>query len=174
MTKMALLAALLLVTPPLHAATVLSVGDGDTITVREEGVKLHVRLACIDAPEMSQIPYGKESREHLKKLLPLGTKVALKEKTTDRYGRTVAEVLKGKDNVNQDQVATGNAFVYWRYIKGCDRETYWESEEHARTQKLGIWSKPGGIERPWEFRKEHRDHDFPFLSLTPDNVDQKS
>ena len=56
-------AALLLVTSRLNAATVLSVGDGDTITVRDEGTKVHIRLACIDALETSQSPYGKESRE---------------------------------------------------------------------------------------------------------------
>ena len=32
-------------------ATVLSIGDGDTIRVRQAGKALTVRLACIDAPE---------------------------------------------------------------------------------------------------------------------------
>ena len=31
-------------------ATVLSIGDGDTIRVRQAGKALTVRLACIDAP----------------------------------------------------------------------------------------------------------------------------
>jgi endonuclease YncB( thermonuclease family) len=38
------------------AATVLSIGDGDTISVLERGQKLKVRLACIDAPETAQTP----------------------------------------------------------------------------------------------------------------------
>ncbi len=33
------------------AGTVLSIGDGDSISVLERGQKLKVRLACIDAPE---------------------------------------------------------------------------------------------------------------------------
>lgn len=166
MRSLALLLSALSLTVPAQAATVLSVGDGDTITVREEGVKVHIRLACIDAPEMKQAPYGKASRDALKNMLPTGTKVGLKDVETDRYGRTVAEVLKGKYNINQEQVSSGNAFVYWRYIKGCDRNAYADLEERARSRKAGIWSEPGGIERPWEFRKEHKEHDFPFLSLS--------
>ena len=39
-------------------ATVLSIGDGDTIRVRQAGQALTVRLACIDAPETAQSPWG--------------------------------------------------------------------------------------------------------------------
>ena len=35
-------------------ATVLSIGDGDTIRVRQAGKALTVRLACIDAPETAK------------------------------------------------------------------------------------------------------------------------
>ena len=47
---------LLLLAIPVKAATVLSVGDGDTITVANGAQKIRVRLACIDAPETSQTP----------------------------------------------------------------------------------------------------------------------
>ncbi len=45
-------------TAPAHSASVLSIGDGDTITVTEGSGRIKVRLACIDAPETSQSPYG--------------------------------------------------------------------------------------------------------------------
>ena len=48
------------------AATVLSIGDGDSISVLERGKKLKVRLACIDAPETAQSPYGMASRNQLR------------------------------------------------------------------------------------------------------------
>ena len=57
------------------AATVLSIGDGDTISVLERGQKLKVRLACIDSPETAQMPFGVASRNQLKALLPLGSDV---------------------------------------------------------------------------------------------------
>ena len=40
------------------SATVLSIGDGDTIRVRQAGRSITVRLACSDAPETAQSPYG--------------------------------------------------------------------------------------------------------------------
>ena len=69
-------------------ATVLSIGDGDTIRVRQAGKALTVRLACIDAPENAQTPYGQRAREYLQQRLPIGRDVSLIVKTTDRYGRS--------------------------------------------------------------------------------------
>ena len=44
---------------------VIKVVDGDTVNVRDYDNTVHkIRLAGIDAPEMSQ-PYGKESRSYL-------------------------------------------------------------------------------------------------------------
>ena len=151
---------LLLLALPVQAATVLSVGDGDTITITNDTQKIRVRLACIDAPETSQIPYGTESRQALQKLLPIGTEVTVRTKATDRYGRTVGEVLKGSTNINEQQVASGNAFVYWQYISGCDRQTYSRLENDARLKRLGVWSVTGGIQRPWEYRKMQRHQRF--------------
>ncbi len=105
---------------------VLSVGDGDTIRVTGTtgANKTTVRLACIDAPETSQAPYGNDARRALQGELAIGKEVSLRTKATDRYGRTVAEVLKGTTNINQALVGAGVAFVYWQYIEGCDLETF--------------------------------------------------
>jgi endonuclease YncB( thermonuclease family) len=151
-----LLSAVLLLAAPAHSASVLSVGDGDTITVTEGSKRIKVRLACIDAPETSQSPYGMEARKTLQGLLPIGAQVTLKTKTTDRYGRSVSEVLKGSTNINQSLVGSGNAFVYWQYISGCDRQTYSRLEDDARLRVLGVWSVPGGIQRPWDYRRSKR------------------
>ena len=133
----------------------LSVGDGDTIRVSTPSgtSKTTVRLACIDAPETSQAPYGNAARHALQEQLPIGTEISLRTKATDRYGRTVAEVLKGTININQELVAAGAAFVYWQYIEGCDRETYSRLENEARLQRIGVWAVPGGIQRPWDYRR---------------------
>ncbi|MGB6016203.1 MAG: hypothetical protein WBG32_15840 [Nodosilinea sp.] len=37
-------------------ATVVSVGDGDTMRINYEGQDITVRMACIDAPERAQTP----------------------------------------------------------------------------------------------------------------------
>jgi endonuclease YncB( thermonuclease family) len=82
------LLALLVLAGPAGAASVLSVGDGDTIRVMEGSQRLTIRLACIDAPETAQRPYGAASRQFLQQLLPLGSTVSLRIQTRDRYGRT--------------------------------------------------------------------------------------
>jgi len=133
------------------AATVLSIGDGDTISVLERGQKLKVRLACIDAPETAQSPYGMASRNQLKVLLPIGSTVSLRVQAVDRYGRSVAEVI-GKGTVNLAMVQSGQAFVYRQYLGLCDRQAYLAAERQAKAQRLGVWAVPGGMTRPWDFR----------------------
>jgi len=55
-------------------ATVVSVGDGDTLrVVAENNTITTVRLACVDAPETRQAPYGQMSRDRLRQLLPAGS-----------------------------------------------------------------------------------------------------
>jgi endonuclease YncB( thermonuclease family) len=134
------------------AATVLSIGDGDTISVLERGQKLKVRLACIDAPETAQSPYGMASRNQLKALLPIGSTVSLRAQAMDRYGRSVAEVIGNKGMVNLAMVQSGQAFVYRQYLGRCDRGAYLAAERQAQAQRLGVWAVPGGITRPWDFR----------------------
>jgi len=130
---------------------VLSIGDGDTISVLERGQKLKVRLACIDAPETAQRPFGVASRNQLKALLPIGSTVSLRVQAVDRYGRSVAEVI-GKGMVNLAMVRSGQAFVYRQYLGLCDRQAYLAAERQAKAQRLGVWAVPGGITRPWDFR----------------------
>jgi len=151
-----LILAASLIATPTGAASILSVGDGDTITVTEGSERIKIRLACIDAPETSQTPYGMEARRALQGLLPIGSQVTLRTKTTDRYGRSVAEVVKGSTNINQSLVGSGDAFVYWQYISGCDRQTYSRLENDARLKGAGVWGVPGGIQRPWDYRRSRR------------------
>ena len=112
---------------------------------------LKVRLACIDAPETAQSPYGMASRNQLMALLPLGSTVSLRVQAVDRYARSVAEVI-GKGIVNLAMVQSGQAFVYRQYLGRCDRGAYLAAEGQAQAQRLGVCAVPGGITRPWDFR----------------------
>ena len=138
------------------AATVLSIGDGDTLRVQDRGRTITVRLACIDAPEMAQSPWGQQARQQLQALAPIGSTVALRSKATDRYGRQVAEVSRSGRTINQALVSSGAAFVYWQYISGCDRQTYSRLENEARLKGLGVWGVNGGVQRPWDVRRARR------------------
>ncbi|WP_259721618.1 thermonuclease family protein [Synechococcus sp. CS-1328] len=141
------------VQPPVSRATVLSIGDGDTIRVKQAGQVITVRLACIDAPEMDQSPYGLQARQYLQMRLPIGTSVTLAVKATDRYGRTVAEVI-GAINLGLALVEDGQAFAYRKYLGQCDTKEYLDAEYRASRHRYGVWQVPGGITRPWEFRRK--------------------
>ena len=139
---------------------VLSISDGDTIRVRQGGRAITVRLACIDAPETAQRPYGQQARSHLQQRLPVGREVSLDVKTTDRYGRSVAEVISDI-NINLAMVEDGQAFAYRQYLGGCDAKEYLDAEYRASRRRYGVWQVPGGITRPWDFRRGRRSAAIP-------------
>jgi endonuclease YncB( thermonuclease family) len=147
------IALLLLLAGPAGAATVLSVGDGDTLRVSDGGKRLTIRMACIDAPETAQRPYGAASRQRLQELAPVGSVVTLRPQTIDKYGRTVAEMFRNGQNVNLAMVSSGQAFAYRKYLAACDGFAYLGAEAAAQRQRVGVWSVHGGIQRPWDWRK---------------------
>jgi endonuclease YncB( thermonuclease family) len=141
---------------PAGAATVVSVGDGDTMRVRDGGRLLTIRMACIDAPEIAQKPYGARAREALQQLAPVGSEVTLEVQTTDRYGRSVAEVFRGGENLNLALVRQGAAFAFRKYLGQCNSLRYLSAESEAEFRGAGVWATPGGITRPWDWRAESR------------------
>jgi micrococcal nuclease len=137
------------------AATVLSVGDGDTIRVKSaDGKNLTVRLACIDAPESAQAPYGQASANRLKQLLPVGTSVSLRIADTDRYGRSVAKIYRDGLSINVALVQEGHAAVYSQYLGACPelREKLMKAEASAKTRRIGFWAQSNPI-MPWDYRR---------------------
>jgi endonuclease YncB( thermonuclease family) len=151
-----LLALPLLAPMAAAAATVISVGDGDTLRVQDGGQRVTIRLACIDAPETAQAPYGMNSRRLLQELAPIGAKVQLVVETKDRYGRTVADIRRNGQSVNLRMVRSGQAFAYRQYLAKCDAAAYLKAEQEAEKARLGVWAVPGGITRPWAFRRGRR------------------
>ncbi|MEI7666857.1 MAG: thermonuclease family protein [Synechococcaceae cyanobacterium ELA263] len=133
-------------------ATVLSIGDGDTLRVSRQGLPITIRLACIDAPEMAQSPYGQQSRSYLQTRLAKGREVTILPHTIDLYGRTVAEVISDI-NINLVLVEDGQAFAYRQYLGGCEAKEYLDAEYRASRHRYGVWQVEGGITRPWDFRR---------------------
>jgi len=72
-------------------ARVVSAQDGDTLTVLRGQEQVRIRLHGIDAPEKGQA-FGTRSKEYAGGLA-FGQIVTVKVRDTDRYGRTVAEVM---------------------------------------------------------------------------------
>lgn len=147
-----------LASTPAHAGTVsgkvASVGDGDTLAVTIGGKRKTVRLACIDAPEMKQGAWGKQSSAKLKGLLPIGQSVKLREIETDKYGRTVGEIFVGNKSINLEMVKAGQAAVYRQYLDGCgsNKQAFLDAENNAISKKLGFWNQACPT-MPWDFRR---------------------
>ena len=129
---------------------VIKVHDGDTITVVSQDASQRVRLAGIDCPETDQ-PYGAEATEATKSLA-LNRDVTVTPVTTDRYGRTVAEVnLQDGRSLTHELVKAG---ACWWYRKYAPRETELEQlESEAREQRRGLWEAANPMP-PWEWRKQ--------------------
>ena len=133
-------------------ATLVSVGDGDTIRVTTaKGQKVTIRMACIDAPETAQGESGAQATLVLKQLLGAGP-VEIRPQTVDRYGRTVAEVYAGGRNVNLEMVRMGAAYAYRQYLSMCDENAYLGAEAQAERYRQGVW-RWGNEVKPWDFRK---------------------
>lgn len=129
-------------------APVVSISDGDTLTVLESGNKqVKIRLAYVDAPEKRQ-NYGARARESLASLC-YGKDASYRVVDVDRYGRSVALVTCGGVQVNQAQVERGYAWAYRRYNPdpAIDR-----LEQAARAAKNGLWADAAPVP-PWEFRR---------------------
>lgn len=135
------------------AGKVVSVADGDTVTVLDANNQQHkIRLSGIDAPERAQ-PFGRQAREHLANLIA-GEQVAVETSKTDRYGRSIGKVLAQNRDINLAMVAAGLAWHYKLYENEqptADRPLYSSAEEMARAQRLGLWRDPQPV-APWTWR----------------------
>lgn len=136
---------------PLHpGGTVISVTDGDTLTVQTENGKVKIRLAGIDAPELNQ-PWGREARQHLDQLVS-GQRVEIQHLGTDRYQRQLGRLYRDGQDLRLEMVSQGMAWVYRKYSH--DPELL-AAEALAIQAGRGLWSQ-SHPQPPWEYRRDHR------------------
>lgn len=143
-----LIIAILYCCPPpnAYAHKVISVTDGDTLTVLQSGQPLQIRLANIDAPEKGQ-PFREKSRQSLVAMCA-GKDASYTPENIDKYGRTVAVVKCAGVEVNRQQVARGLAWVYTQYNKD---NTLPPLESKIKSQKAGLWANRAPVP-PWDYR----------------------
>jgi micrococcal nuclease len=159
--------------PPIAMSehwTVASVADGDTITVKRGSETKKIRFCGMDAPEIKHgkqpgQPLGDESREKLRSLVALAKNqvVIIIPVETDRYGRTVAEVMASVSgewgiemSFQEEMLKSGMAYYYKQYASNCpNHDAFAKAEQIAIASKAGVWSKE--LEKPWDYRKRMRD-----------------
>jgi micrococcal nuclease len=122
-------------------AVVARVVDGDTI---ELVGGQRVRLVQIDTPEKRVECYGDEASALTQRLIPAGTHVRIEQDPkldqVDRFGRKLAYVWKGDEDVNVTLVRDGAAGVW--FFDG-DRGRYanelLQAADGARAKHKGLW-----------------------------------
>lgn len=127
------------------------VADGDTLWVRPAsgGRPLKLRLEGIDAPEICQSG-GEASRTMLSQLV-LNQRVQVTVNRRDDYGRGLARLHVGGEDVAARMVSSGQAWSYrWRRSLG----PYAAQEQQARQERQGLFAV-ANAELPRDFRKRH-------------------
>ena len=133
---------------------VVGIADGDTLTLLDAGnMQFKIRLAAIDAPEKA-MPFGQRSKEQLSDIC-YGKQAFVTVVDTDRYGRTVGEVVCNDINANEAMIKSGLAWVYRKYDKGYGY--LYAFEDEAKAAKRGLWADTNPV-APWEWRKAKRNH----------------
>ena len=133
-----------------HQGLVTRVIDGDSIILNINNTHKKIRLLHIDAPEIKQ-QFGKISKKFLEDLV-LNKKITIDISGKDIYGRHLAELyMYGDDksiNINAKMIKSGHAWVY----KLSRKNPYLINlENHARSNKLGLWHIHRPLE-PWLYR----------------------
>lgn len=135
---------------------VTHVTDGDTLWVKPlgGGEALDVRLQGMDAPESCQ-DYGQAAQQALSSHV-LHRNVTLTTKARDKYGRVIAKVSLGQQDIGAWMVANGHA---WSYHFHRSAGLYAREESVARQAGRGLWatSYPLPLE-PRAFRKRTKCH----------------
>lgn len=130
------------------SGTVTRILDGDTFVIsRKNGEEVKVRLAGIDAPEMTQ-DFGERAKTALDSLI-LNRNIKVENKGTDQYNRVIGVVTVEGEEINKKLVKDGNAWFSPDYANGLD---YAADQAAADKGKVGLWSNRGAVP-PWLYRK---------------------
>lgn len=126
---------------------VVSVADGDTITILDSAKKqTKIRFEHIDTPESGQA-FGQKAKSYLSGLI-FGKQVKVIVKGKDRYGRSIGSVYLGSKNINLAMVQAGYA---WHFKKHSKDAAFAKTEKLAKAKKLGLWKDKNAMP-PWEYR----------------------
>lgn len=127
---------------------VVHIVDGDTIDVQKDGTKVRVRLIGINSPE-SVDPrrpvqcFGKEASAEMKRLVG-GKSVTLEidpsQDTYDKYGRLLAYVFLGSENINLEMIQTGYAYEYTYHLPYKYQQEFKAAQKEAAAAGRGLWA----------------------------------
>ena len=132
-------------------ARVVTVHDGDRLTIRHDGRNETIYLKDIDCPELKQ-PHGKQAK-HVTAAYVANRDVVVRGLARDRQGRLSAEVLL-HDGRNVGHELLKEGLAWWRRSgsKNADLEIV---EELARASRKGLWADPAPVP-PWKWKDTNK------------------
>lgn len=132
--------------------------QGDTIELIniEEGELTIVELACINAPEPSQIE-SKSSRNELVDLINEldNYKIVLNILGVTKEKHLISEVFVNDINLNVYMVSQGAAVINPSRFNCLNKNDYIFSQKIAKDNKLNIWANENFI-MPWDWKNGER------------------
>jgi len=146
-----LVLALLATCPALSwadfAARVVTVHEGDRLTIRHDGQSETIYLKDIDCPELKQ-PYGKEAKHAIAGYVG-NRDVVVRGLTRDKQGRVSAEMLL-HDGRNVGHELLKEGLAWWQ--RSVSSDTGLEVlEELARASRKGLWADSNPMP-PWKWK----------------------
>lgn len=134
---------------------VIYVYDGDSFSVKRDGVTQRARLMGTDAPELDQ-QFGPYSQKILSQLI-LNKDITFIYQTADHYNRLLGRISvvdpSGKtteiEDVGYELIKRGATWPH-RTHKSF-RSKYLKAQEEAKLNKLGLWEKEHPT-KPQEYR----------------------
>lgn len=144
--------------PTVITGKVVSIADGDTLTVLVGKTQKIIRLGEIDCPETYKgkkspgQPYGDKAKDRTADLA-FAEVVSVAVSGVDRYGRSIGTVtLPDGSNLNATLVGEGLAWHYKSFSKSKELAAL---EQTAREQRTGLWAeKDKKPQPPWEYRRK--------------------
>ena len=129
-------------------ARVVTVHEGDRLTIVHDGRTETITLKGIDCPEPKQ-PYGKQAKQATAAYVG-HREVVIRGLQRDGQGRTVADVfLMDGRNVAYELVKEGLA---WSRGRTADSRSLADEEELAQAAGKGLWADPHPVP-PWKWKE---------------------
>lgn len=122
---------------------VLSVADGNTLTILIGNREETVRLIGIDVPDPGQTPWSQTATASLRTLVDgRSVRLELDAARRDQSKRLLAHVFVGDMSVNLEMLKQGQAVVSNRLPNIAHADEYQQAEREAREAGRGVWAKP--------------------------------
>ena len=133
---------MLLLAVALYATTPYVI-DGDTIVINDK----HIRVLQVNTPELGEC-YADQARQFTQKFLSKRASLTLKADPnldqSDKYGRSLRYVFKGKENLSLELVRRGYAKpMFFNGVEGRYADLIMRYANQAKAKRLGLWKCKG-------------------------------